>query len=312
MAQPLAAQFPGLTVRRAFRYSDPQATALLKASPVEPDVRVETQDTLSLGEDRTVLATTADVTITRAGIFKLSFVMPDGFDVESISGAALSHWTELKTDAGRVITLNLTGKTDGQQQFIISLSGPGVKTASAWSVPQILLREANKQRGTLLVVPEQGMRLQAATRDGVTQLDPQKIRRPAERRAGVPHFGDAVEARAGHRTGGSVDSGDELATRDGQRGAGEGRREFAVSNREHGPEGVPRFHPDERGRRGFSRRSGRGFSRGGRRGDERPAGVGNQIAPARHRPVSVAGELSDAAWRTRRARPFCAACWRRM
>jgi len=67
-------KFPGLTVRRAFRYSDPQATALLKASPVEPDVRVETQDTLSLGEDRTVLASTANVAITRAGIFKLSFV----------------------------------------------------------------------------------------------------------------------------------------------------------------------------------------------------------------------------------------------
>ena len=174
VAQFVAAQFPSLTVRRAFRYSDPQATVLLKASPVEPDVRVETQDTLSLGEDRTVLASSASVAITRAGIFRLSFVMPNGFDVESISGAALSHWTELKTDAGRVITLNLTGKTDGQQQFIISLSGPGVKTASAWAVPQILLREANKQRGTLLVVPEQGMRLQAATRDGVTQLDPQK------------------------------------------------------------------------------------------------------------------------------------------
>jgi hypothetical protein len=174
IAQPLAAQFPGLTVRRAFRYSDTQAVALLKASPVEPDVRVETQDTLSLGEDRTVLASTANVSITRAGIFKLSFVMPVGFDVESISGAALSHWTELKTTAGRVITLNLSEKTEGQQQFTISLSGPGVKTASAWNVPQVLLREASKQRGTLLVVPEQGMRLQVASREGVTQLDPQK------------------------------------------------------------------------------------------------------------------------------------------
>jgi len=170
----LDAQFPGLAVRRAFRYADAQAAATLKASPVEPDVRVETQDTLSLGEDRTVLATTADVTITRAGIFKLSFLMPPGFDVESITGAALSHWTELKTGAGRVITLNLTGKTDGQQQFIITLSGAGVKTAASWAVPQVSLREAGKQRGTLLVVPEQGMRLEAATREGVTQLDPQK------------------------------------------------------------------------------------------------------------------------------------------
>ena len=174
LAQPLAAQFPGLTVRRAFRYSDTSAMALVKASPVEPDARVETQDTLSLGDDRTVLASTASVTITRAGIFRLSFVMPAGFDVESISGAALSHWTELKTAAGRVITLNLTGKTEGQQQFIVSLSGPGVKSGNAWSVPSISFREAGKQRGTLLVVPEQGMRLQVVTREGVTQLDPQK------------------------------------------------------------------------------------------------------------------------------------------
>ena len=174
VAQPFAAQFPGLTVRRAFRYSDPQATALLKASAVEPDVRVVTQDTLSLGEDRTVLASTADVTIKRAGIFKLSFVMPPGFDVESISGAALSQWTELKTDAGRVITLNLAGKTDGEQQFIISLSGPGVKATNAWMVPQVSFREADKQSGTLLVVPEQGMRLEAAASTNVMQLDPQK------------------------------------------------------------------------------------------------------------------------------------------
>jgi hypothetical protein len=174
VAQQLGTQFSGLTVRRAFSYSDASATATLKASPVEPDVRVETQDTLSLGEDRTVLASTANVNITRAGIFKLSFVMPAGFDVESISGAAMSHWTELKSDAGRVITLNLTGKTEGQQQFTITLSGPGVKTASDWTVPQVLLREANKQRGTLLAVPEQGIRLTATNSAGVQQRDPQK------------------------------------------------------------------------------------------------------------------------------------------
>jgi len=174
MLSAFQSQIPGLTLRRAFRYADTKATASLKASAVEPDVRVETQDTLSLGEDRTVLAANATVNITRAGIFRLSFVMPAGFDVESISGPALSHWTELKSDAGRVITLNLAGKTEGQQQFAISLAGPGVKATNVWTVPQLILREAGKQQGTLLVVPEQGMRLQVVTRDGVTQLDPQK------------------------------------------------------------------------------------------------------------------------------------------
>jgi hypothetical protein len=70
--------------------------------------------------------------------------------------------------------LHLAGKTEGQKQFAISLTGPGLKSAKAWNAPQLLLREASKQRGTLLVVPEQGMRLQVATREGVTPLDPQK------------------------------------------------------------------------------------------------------------------------------------------
>jgi hypothetical protein len=194
----LQAQIPGLTVRRAFRYtaehgpSQPtngvagpmkpkpaQATGptqllVLKASAVEPDVRVETQDTLSLGEDRTVLAVNASVDITRAGIFRLSFLMPAGFDVDSISGSTLSHWTELKTEPGRVITLHLPGKTEGRQQFTISLAGPGVKAMNSWPAPQVVIREASKQRGTLLIVPEQGLRLQVAARDGLTQLDPQK------------------------------------------------------------------------------------------------------------------------------------------
>lgn len=174
LAPTLATQFPGLTVRRAFGYSDTQATATLKVSPVEPDVRVEMQDTLSLGEDRTVLASSLTVDITRAGIFRLSFALPAGFDVEAISGAALSHWTELKAEAGRIITLNLKGKTEGRQQFTVSLVGPGVKATRGWAVPQLTLREAGKQQGTLLVVPEQGMQLQVAAVAGLSQLDPQR------------------------------------------------------------------------------------------------------------------------------------------
>ncbi len=72
---PLRAQITGLTLRRAFRYADAKGTVALKASPVEPDVRVETQETLSLGEDRTVLAANVGVAVTRAGIFRLSFLL---------------------------------------------------------------------------------------------------------------------------------------------------------------------------------------------------------------------------------------------
>jgi hypothetical protein len=171
---PLTGQTSSLTLRRAYRYPNSGVQAVLKVSAVEPDLRIESQQTLSLGDDRIVLAANLSTTVTRAGIFRLSFALPAGLDVESISGPALSHWTELKSDATRVITLHLQGKTEGQQPFAITLTGPGVKTARSWTVPQLSIREASKQIGTLLIVPEQGMRLQVQAREGLTQLDPEK------------------------------------------------------------------------------------------------------------------------------------------
>jgi len=171
---PLRAHIAGLTLRRAFRYADTTGRVALKASAVEPDVRVETQETLSLGDDRTVLAANVAVAVTRAGIFRLSFLLATNLDVENINGAALSHWTELKAPEGRIITLHLKGKTEGQQQFSVNLAGPGTKATTNYAVPRLVFREATKQRGQIVIVPEQGMRLQVGAVSGVTQLDPQK------------------------------------------------------------------------------------------------------------------------------------------
>ncbi|MCL4178805.1 MAG: hypothetical protein KJ072_13825 [Verrucomicrobia bacterium] len=173
-AGPAFGQPAGLTLRRAYRYTDARQTCNVRAAAVESDVRVEAQQTLSLGEDRVLLAASLNVEISRAGVFKLSFALPPGFDVESISGPALSHWTELGEGGDRVVTLHLKGKTEGPQVFAVSLAGPGLRATSGWPVPRLVLLEAAKQRGQLLIVPERGMRLRIDHREGVTQLDPER------------------------------------------------------------------------------------------------------------------------------------------
>jgi len=165
---------PGLGVRRVFRYSDSKGELQMKAVAVESDVRVESVQTLSLGEDRILLAATMGVEVTRAGIFKLSFVLPSKLDIESVSGAAMSHWTELKSGEERVITIHLKGRSEGRLQFAITLAGAGMKSAKGWGVPNLAFREASKQRGQLTIMPEQGMRPQVVVREGVTQVDPLK------------------------------------------------------------------------------------------------------------------------------------------
>jgi hypothetical protein len=168
----LAARVPAVTLRRAFRYSDIDARMDLLASPVKPDIRVASHETLSLGEDRLVLAAQLDLAITRTGIFKLSFELPTGLEVETIGGDALSHWTELKTEDRRVITLHLHDKTEGEHQFALTLVGPGARATNSWVPPRLIVREASKQTGQLVLVPEQGLRISVGSRDGVIQLDP--------------------------------------------------------------------------------------------------------------------------------------------
>lgn len=167
-------QNPGLNLSKAYRYADATARLTLAASAVQPDVRVVSQDTISLGEDRIVLGSKLNVTITRAGIFKLSFVLPPDFEVENLTGAALSHWTELKADNDRVVTLHLKGKTEGSQLFNLTLAGPGLANRRAWDAPRLSLREASQQTGQLVIVPEEGIRLQVRVRDGLTLLDPRQ------------------------------------------------------------------------------------------------------------------------------------------
>ena len=123
-----------------------------------------------------MLAVDATVSITRAGIFSLSFALPAGMDVESISGQAMSHWTELKTEAGRIITIHLRDRTEGQQQFFHQPHWP--RSESDQRVDLAADRSPRGQQATsgtyLMVLAEQGMHLQVTTREGVAQLDPQK------------------------------------------------------------------------------------------------------------------------------------------
>ena len=163
------------TLNQAYRYGAGLGSVAITVAPVAPDVRSYTQTTLSLGEERLVIAVDLTVNITRSGIFKLSFPIPDGLDIEAISGDSLASHTESKQDDIRIATLHLKGRTLGQQTFAITLAGAAPAAQDEWSVPRFVLREAPRQTGQLLVVPEQGIRTQPVARNHVSQLDARKL-----------------------------------------------------------------------------------------------------------------------------------------
>ncbi|MCA9172044.1 MAG: hypothetical protein KDB23_30465, partial [Planctomycetales bacterium] len=165
----------GTTVHRVYRYGVEGGSIELRVAPVAPEVRVISKQVLSFGDERVVLAVNFAAEITRAGLFQLSFNLPAGIDVESLSGPALHHWSELNENNQRQIILHLNGKTIGVQEFSLTLAGPTPNNVDAWHVPRFQLNEANRQSGDLIVRPTTGIRLRTLNRQNVSEADPRSL-----------------------------------------------------------------------------------------------------------------------------------------
>jgi hypothetical protein len=166
---------PVAAIQQVWRYGQSGGHVDMRVAAVAPEVRVASRQVLSLDDDRLVMAVDLNVSITRAGLFKLSFAVPDGMELEALSGRALSQWTE-GTEAGRrIITMQLNGRTLGDEAFALTLTGAAPRSQDSWSVPRLSLREAGRQTGDLLLVPGKGLRLRVADRARATQVDPASL-----------------------------------------------------------------------------------------------------------------------------------------
>ncbi|MEM1069608.1 MAG: hypothetical protein AAGI63_11980 [Planctomycetota bacterium] len=162
-------------LQRVYRYGADGGSLALRVAPVEPEVRVISKQVISLGDERVVLGVNFVAEITRAGLFKLSFPLPDGLEVESLSGPSLHHWSELTEGDQRQIILHLNGKTIGAQTFSLTLTGNAPEDVADWAVPRFELNEADRQTGELVVRPATGIRLRTVSRENVSETDPRSV-----------------------------------------------------------------------------------------------------------------------------------------
>ena len=164
-----------MVLHRVYRYGAEGGELALRIAPVDSEVRVTSKQVLSLGDERVVLGINFAAEISRAGLFQLSFPLPDGLEVESLTGAALHHWAELSEGDQRQIILHLNGKTIGVQNFSLSLTGAAPTDVGDWEIPRFELIEANRQTGELVVKPTTGIRLRTVARQNVSETDPRTM-----------------------------------------------------------------------------------------------------------------------------------------
>jgi hypothetical protein len=162
-------------LHRVYRYGGEGGELILRVAPVDAEVRVISKQVLSLGDERVVLGVNFAADISRAGLFQLSFPLPDGLEVESLTGAALHHWAELSEGGQRRIILHLNGKTIGSQSFSLTLSGTAPTEIGDWAIPRFELGEATRQTGEMVVRPTTGIRLHTVSRQNVSEADPRTM-----------------------------------------------------------------------------------------------------------------------------------------
>lgn len=164
---------PLALMQHVFRYGSGEVSARVRVAAVAPELRAETWQLVSLGEDRLVVSTDLNVTITRSGVFRLEVAVPEGLEVETVTGEGLSHWA-LSEDK-RTVNLHLAGKTIGRRAFNLTLTARPPGNQSDWQVPRISLRDASRETGVLTVVPERGLQVRVMGRNHVSQMDPREL-----------------------------------------------------------------------------------------------------------------------------------------
>ena len=163
------------TILHAFRYGSEEASLKLNVTEVAPELRSETWQLVSLGDDRLVVSTDLSVNITRSGVFRLEVDIPDGLEIETATGEGLNHWTESTPDGKRLLTLHLSGKTIGKRDFNITLTGRPPGSLEEWQVPRIALRDSSRETGIVTIVPDRGLQVRAISRNNISQIDPREI-----------------------------------------------------------------------------------------------------------------------------------------
>lgn len=166
---------PQAALHCVYRYGTDGGSLAVRVAPVASEVRVNSKQVLSLGDERVLLACNFAVDISRAGLFQVSFTLPEGLEVETLTGDALHHWAELNENGKRNIVLHFNGKTIGTHVFSLALTGAAPTELAEWIIPRFELNESTRQTGELVVRPTTGFRLRTITRQNVSETDPRAL-----------------------------------------------------------------------------------------------------------------------------------------
>lgn len=188
-------------VRRAYRYQQPPVAIPIAATRVEPELRATEEARVDITDERVVLSSRLQIDIAKAGVFTVTLELPEGFDIDSLTGDEVSHWDEVKdafvvppsggigdaanmetkippeggTTNPRSVAVHFTRQAQGQRNLNVNLSRQEKGRLDEVDIPRIAVRGSLKHTGTIAVSTERGLRAATVKREGATEVNPRDL-----------------------------------------------------------------------------------------------------------------------------------------
>lgn len=162
----------GEPLRRAFRYDDPASVRIpLRAEPVQPEIRVNESGSFSVGDERNVLSSKLDLSVSKAGVFAVKLQLPAGYDIETLTGRDVSHWDDTRR-SGHGVEIFFKRRVLGATTLNLVLTKQQRGIPEALDVPRVNVQDAGRHTGHLAVASERGVRLTIDEQQGISVRKP--------------------------------------------------------------------------------------------------------------------------------------------
>ncbi len=159
-------------VRGAYRYQRTDESLSVKVSEVRPEIRTVEMAGFSVTDDKFSYNGRLAVEVLKAGVFSLELELPPEYDIDSLTAPGLSHWDDATVDGGRTVLVHLRQKLMGSVAIALTMSRAVGELPGEIVLPRVLVKGVVKHTGQMNVKSERGVRLSVASRDGVSEADP--------------------------------------------------------------------------------------------------------------------------------------------
>ncbi|MCL1887356.1 MAG: hypothetical protein FWF96_00595 [Kiritimatiellaeota bacterium] len=165
---------------RKYQYGA-DASVALAAEPVKPEIRAVVEQSVSIGDERVVVAANARIEVSKAGVFAVGLDVPDGYAIDTLSGDAVASFDDARKQGGGV-TVSFGREVTGATRVFVSCSaampnGGRVSSRAAadedirppdpFIVPRVSVTGARRQTGAVNITAERGTRLSLTQGKGV-------------------------------------------------------------------------------------------------------------------------------------------------